>query len=104
MTIIYAGPVVDDTAMAARLRSVGDHAYTHAALVALVDAGVAREVAYRLVQQAARDGGTPLVTALRRRTAAEAPAIGPEALAGVGDLDAELRWMPVIFDRLKNRA
>jgi adenylosuccinate lyase len=101
MTTVLTGLEVHPERMAANLDASGGIVYSQPALLALVESGMAREDAYRIVQSAAHralagDGG------FRANLEAD-----PAAMAGIGDRmdaifdpEAFLRHVDLAFDRL----
>jgi adenylosuccinate lyase len=89
--------------MRANLDSTRGLVFSHRLLLALVERGLGRDEAYRLVQRYAmqaweneRDfrelvGADPLV----------AGRLGPEGLASAFDLEASIRHVDVVFERLR---
>src|SRR5256714_7712707 len=97
------GLVVHADRMRANLDASHGLVFSHRLLLALVDAGLGRDEAYRLVQghamQAWEDGRD-----FRELVAADpeiAGRLGRESLAGVFDLDASIRHVDVVFERLR---
>jgi len=98
---VLAGLRVDVAAMRRNLEAGGGVVHSQRVLLALTGAGLAREVAYRIVQEhalAALDGGGSFRAAL-----AEDPRVGavlaPEALAACFDAAVPLRRVDAIFAR-----
>jgi len=97
------GLVVHADRMRANLDASHGLVFSHRLLLALVDSGLGRDEAYRLVQRHAmqawedeRDfhalvGADPKITGR----------LGPEALASVFDLEASIRHVDVVFERLR---
>ena len=97
------GLVVHADRMRASLDATRGLVFSHRLLLALVDARLGRDEAYRLVQghamQAWEDerdfhelvGADPQI----------AGQLGPEALAGIFDLEASVRHVDVVFERLR---
>ena len=94
--------VVHPERMRRNLELTGGLVFSQTLLLALVDAGLERDVAYRLVQEASRaasEGGTDLAVAAR----ASAPivaALRPATLEQVFDLKHALRHVDAIFTRV----
>jgi adenylosuccinate lyase len=100
---LVAGLVVHADRMRANLDATHGLVFSHRLLLALVDARLGRDEAYRLVQghamQAWEDeqdfrelvGADPQI----------AGRLGPEALTGVFDLEASIRHVDVVFERLR---
>ncbi|MEJ7761454.1 MAG: adenylosuccinate lyase [Thermomicrobiales bacterium] len=88
--------------MARNVDLTGGLVYSQRVLLALVDAGMDRQVAYKSVQRhalAAWDGGTPFREALAA-DAAVCAAIDPATLGGLFDPTDQLREVDAIFRRL----
>ena len=84
--------------MRANLELTHGALFSQRALTALIESGMTRDEAYRLVQQAAQqawDSGTPF----RELLAAEAPDLDLDA---VFDTSAYLRHLPEVFERLES--
>jgi adenylosuccinate lyase len=101
MTEIVDGLVVDVERMRANLEATGGLIYSQQVMLALVDAGMDRQAAYKLVQRhalAAWDGGPPFVEALTgdREVAA---VIDPSSLARLFNPDEQLRHVEDLFER-----
>jgi len=99
-TGLVAGLVVDDARMAANLDATNGLVFSQPVLLALVETGLARDDAYRIVQKhamSAWDGSGHL-----RDLLAADPEIDldPETLARCFDLDRVMRSAQVVFDRL----
>jgi adenylosuccinate lyase len=84
--------------------------YSQRALTALVESGVGRDAAYRIVQETAQrawDEGTSFRALLIERINADAvPGVGDEKAAGIDwdgvfDPDAYLVHLPQVFERLQ---
>jgi adenylosuccinate lyase len=98
---VLAGLRVDVAAMRRNLDAGGGLVHSQRVLLALVEAGMARETAYRIVQEhalAALDRGVPFRAALEADPRV-AGAVGAEALATCFDLEAHLRGVDAIFAR-----
>src|SRR5256886_901419 len=77
--------------------------FSHRLLLALVDAGLGRDEAYRLVQRHATQAWEDELD-FHELVAADpeiAGRLGRESLAGVFDLDASIRHVDVVFERLR---
>jgi len=100
---LVGGLVVHADRMRANVDASHGLGFSHRLLLALVDSGLGRDEAYRLVQRDAmrawedeRD-----FRALVGADSEIAGRLGPEALAGVFDLDASIRHVDVVFERLR---
>jgi adenylosuccinate lyase len=97
------GLVVHADRMRANLDASHGLVFSHRLLLALVDGGLGRGEAYRLVQRHAMQAWEDerdfreLVAADPEITAR----LGPEALASVFDLEASIRHVDVVFERLR---
>ena len=94
--------VVYPDRMRANLESGGGVVYSQPVMLALVDAGMDRQEAYRLVQKyayAAWDGGTPLRAALESDPVASA-LLGAATLDRLFDPTTQLQHVDAVFDRL----
>lgn len=83
--------------MLANLEATHGALFSQRALTALVESGMARDDAYRVVQEAAQeafDTGTPF----RELIGKSAPELDLDA---VFDYDAYLEQLPVVFERLE---
>jgi adenylosuccinate lyase len=99
---LVTGLVVDAERMRANLDATGGLIYTSAVLLELVDAGLSREDAYSVVQQAAMEtwqSGTPFRETLRKHP--EAAAISDAKLDDVLRPDRYLANLVSVFDRLE---
>ena len=97
------GLVVHADRMRANLDATRGLVFSHRLLLALVDTGLGRDEAYRLVQRHAMQAWED-ERDFRELVAADqeiAGRLGPEALAGVFDLDASIRHVDVVFERLR---
>ena len=97
------GLVVHADRMRASLDATRGLVFSHRLLLALVDTGLGRDEAYRLVQRHAMQAWED-ERDFRELVAADpeiAGRLGPEALAGVFDLDASIRHVDVVFERLR---
>jgi adenylosuccinate lyase len=96
------GLVVDADRMRRTVDASHGLVFSHRLLLALVESGLAREDAYRLVQKHALRAWDEQRDF--RELAAADPKIGarlgPEALDGVFDLEAAVRHVDVVFERL----
>jgi adenylosuccinate lyase len=100
---IVDGLVVHADRMRANLDASHGLAFSHRLLLALVEAGVGRDEAYRAVQRHAmgawRDGRD-----FRELVGADeeiAGRLGPDELEAVFDLEASIRHVDVVFERLR---
>lgn len=101
LAAVLGGLRVDEAAMRRNLEAGGGLVHSQRVLLALVEAGMARETAYRLVQGhalAALEGGAPFRAALAADPRVTGP-LGPEALAACFDVEAHLRSVDAIFAR-----
>jgi adenylosuccinate lyase len=97
------GLVVYPDRMRRNLEASHNLFFSHRLLLALVDAGVARDDAYRLVQADAMrawDEDRDFVELVRADTAITAHVDGP-ALDDVFDLEATVRHVDTVFERLR---
>jgi adenylosuccinate lyase len=101
MTKLVDNLVVDTARMQANLDATRGLVFSQAVLLALVEHGMSRDDAYRIVQRnamAAWDQGTPLADLL----AADADCtLSPDARAACFSLDRFLHATGVVFDRLE---
>ena len=100
LTRLVDGLVVDADRMSENLESTRGLVYSQAVLLALIDAGLTRDEAYRIVQRNAMsawdEGGT-----LHERLAADpAVTLGDETLARCFSADRFLANTDTVFDRL----
>jgi adenylosuccinate lyase len=89
--------------MRANLDATHGLVFSHRLLLALVDAGLGRDEAYRLVQRRARQAWED-ERDFRELVEADpeiAGRLSPKAHAGVFDLDASIRHVDVVFERLR---
>ena len=96
-TSLAKGLVVHEDRMLANLEATHGALFSQRALTALVESGMARDDAYRVVQEAAQeafDTGTPF----RELIGKSAPDLDLDA---VFDYDAYLEQLPVVFERLE---
>jgi adenylosuccinate lyase len=94
------GLVVDAGRMGVNLDAAGGLVHSQAVLLALVETGMARDDAYRIVQRhaaAARQGGPGFEEAL---AADPEVCLDPGRLAGCFDPERSLRHADVVFERL----
>ena len=97
------GLVVHADRMRANLDASHGLVFSHRLLLALVDAGLGRDEAYRLVQRHAMQAWEDELD-FHELVAADpeiAGRLGRESLAGVFDLDASIRHVDVVFERLR---
>lgn len=102
MTEILGGLTVRAEQMRANLESTGGLIYSQRVLLALVDAGMDRQEAYKLVQRlalAAWDGGTPFREALSQTPEVRSRLSAAE-LAALFDPSDQLREIDRIFARV----
>ena len=96
-TSLAKGLVVHEDRMLANLEATHGALFSQRALTALVESGMARDEAYRVVQEAAQeafDTGTPF----RELIGKSAPELDLDA---VFDYDAYLEQLPAVFERLE---
>lgn len=101
MTRLIDGLVVDEERMRANLESTRGLVYSQAVLLALVEAGLERDTAYRIVQRHAAatwDEGADFHASLRADP--DVP-IDDERLAACFDPAAQVAGAAVVFDRLE---
>jgi adenylosuccinate lyase len=97
------GLVVHADRMRANLDASHGLVFSHRLLLALVDAGLGRDEAYRLVQRHAMHAWED-ERDFRKLVTADPEIAGrleAEALAGAFDLDASIRHVDVVFERLR---
>jgi adenylosuccinate lyase len=97
------GLVVHADRMRANLDATRGLVFSHRLLLALVDAGLGRDEAYRLVQRHALQAWED-ERDFRELVGADpeiARRLGPAGLAGVFDLEASIRHVDVVFERLR---
>ena len=102
MTELIAGLVVYPERMRANLERTGGLIYSQRVLLALVEAGMDRQIAYKLVQRlalAAWDGGTPFQSALAADSEV-ARRLEPAALAELFDPADQLTQVETVFRRV----
>ena len=97
---IVEGLVVYPERMRRNLESSHGLVFSHRLLLALVDAGLARDDAYRLVQRHAMRAWEEETRFRRARRAAIPRSRGRVDLEAVFDLDATVRHVDTVFDRL----
>jgi adenylosuccinate lyase len=100
---LVEGLVVHADRMRANLDATRGLVFSHRLLLALVESGLGRDEAYRLVQQHAMQAWEDEHD-FRELVAADpkiAGRLGAEALDGVFDLDASIRHVDVVFERLR---
>jgi len=98
---VLEGLRVNEARMRANLEAGGGLVHSQRVLLALVEAGLARDQAYALVQRhalAAADGGTPFWDALAADPVVR-ERLGPDLLAACFDLEYHLRSVDAIFAR-----
>ncbi len=103
-TGLAEGLTVDTGRMRANLELTGGLIYTSAVLLDLVSAGMAREDAYSLVQDAAMDTwdtGTPFRTTLREHAAKRGQQIDDRRLDDVCRPERYIERLGVVFERLQ---
>ena len=98
-TWIVEGLVVHPHRMRRNLDTSHGLAFSHRLLLALVDAGLARDEAYRLVQSHAMQAWED-EQSFRELVAADPAIAGPVDLDEVFNLDASVRHVDTVFDRL----
>jgi adenylosuccinate lyase len=99
-TWLMEGLVVDAARMRANLESSHGLVFSQRVLLALVESGLSRDDAYRLVQRNAMrawDEGLDLRELLEHDAELQLP---PETLDGAFDLDDALKHVDVLFERL----
>jgi adenylosuccinate lyase len=99
-TWLIEGLVVDAARMRANLESSHGLVFSQRVLLALVESGLSRDEAYRLVQRNAMrawDEGLDLRELLEHDSELQLP---PETLDSAFDLDDALKHVDVLFDRL----
>ncbi len=99
---LIEGLLIDPDRMGANLRRSGGVYFSQRLLLALVDSGLGRDDAYRIVQRLAgeaweEDGDFPALATADPEVTARLDA---EALAAVFDLDAYTRHVDLVFERL----
>jgi len=102
---LLAGLVVDEARMRANLYSSHGLVFSQAVLLALVQAGLTRDDAYRIVQQAAMqawDDQTDFRTLLENDPSVAA--LGETTLHAAFDLDRSLRNVGAVFEALEDLA
>jgi adenylosuccinate lyase len=98
---VLEGLRVDEARMLANLEAGGGLVHSQAVLLTLIEAGLARDEAYGLVQRhalAAADGGTPFRAALEADPVVRAK-LAPAKLAACFELARHLRSVDAIFAR-----
>jgi adenylosuccinate lyase len=98
---VLEGLRVNEARMRANLEAGGGLVHSQRVLLALVEAGLARDQAYALVQRhalAAADGGAPFRDALAADPVVR-ERLGPDLLAACFDLEYHLRSVDAIFAR-----
>jgi adenylosuccinate lyase len=97
------GLVVHADRMRANLDASHGLVFSHPLLLALVDGGLGRDEAYRLVQRHAMQAWEDErdFRELVARDPEITARLGPEALAAVFDLEASIRHVDVVFERLR---
>jgi adenylosuccinate lyase len=106
-TGLIEGLTVDAARMCANLDSTGGLIYTSAVLLELVRAGMSREDAYTLVQQAAMetwDTGTPFRVTLRECAKAHSQSIDEARLDEACRPERYIERLAGVFDRLERLA
>ncbi|HEY1917148.1 MAG TPA: adenylosuccinate lyase [Streptosporangiaceae bacterium] len=104
---LVEGLTVDAARMRANLDATGGLIYTSAVLLELVNSGLSREDAYKLVQDAAMDTwdtGTPFRTTLRDRAATQGHRLDEERLDDVCRPERYTERLTGVFDRLEQLA
>ena len=103
-TGLIEGLVVDEARMRANLDATGGLMYTSAVLLELVSAGLSREDAYALVQEAAMetwDTGTPFRDTLRARATARNQRLDEQRLDDVCRPEHYIERLGEVFKRLE---
>jgi adenylosuccinate lyase len=103
-TGLIEGLVVDAARMRANLDATGGLMYTSAVLLELVSAGLSREDAYTLVQEAAMqtwDTGTPFRATLRTRATARGQRLDEQRLDDVCSPEHYIGRLGEVFKRLE---
>jgi adenylosuccinate lyase len=103
MTWVLDGLVVFPARMAEHVMALGGIAFSQSVLLALVDAGLARDEAYRIVQRAAAAAWDEDAS-FRERVSADPEvrvALGADALTELFDPQRFLRNLGGVFDRLE---
>jgi adenylosuccinate lyase len=106
-TALVAGLTVDTGRMRANLDAAGGLIYTSAVLLELIDSGLSREDAYKLVQDAAMDTwdtGTPFRATLRERATTHGYQLDEERLDDVCRPERYTARLTSVFDRLERLA
>ncbi len=101
LAYVLEGLRVNESRMLANLESGGGLVHSQTVLLALTDAGLARDEAYRVVQRhalAAADGGTPFREALAADPVVREK-LPPDRLAACFELSRHLRSVDAIFAR-----
>jgi len=101
LAFVLEGLRVNEARMLANLESGGGLVHSQAVLLALTEAGLARDEAYRVVQRhalAAADGGAPFRGALEADPVVRAR-LAPEKLAACFELARHLRNVDALFAR-----
>lgn len=101
---VVDGLVVDAERMRANLESTGGLVYTSAVLLELVEAGMSREDAYRIVQDAAMrtwESGTPFRQTLTQRAADDGIAMDEARLDEVCRPERYVERLGGVFERLE---
>jgi adenylosuccinate lyase len=101
LTEVLRGLRVHEVRMLANLEAGGGLVHSQRVLLALTEAGLARDAAYAIVQRhalAAADGGTPFRDALAADPEVT-KRLGPQQLAACFDLARHLRSVDAIFAR-----
>ena len=103
MTWVMDGLIVFPERMAQHVRSLGGIAFSQSVLLALVDAGLARDEAYRIVQRAAAaawDEGASFENAITTDPDVQ-KALDPPALEALFDPQRFLRNLGGVFEKLE---
>ena len=100
MTRLIENLVVDTDRMLANLETTKGLVYSQAVLLALIDSGLTRDEAYRLVQQNAMMTWDGEGTLLENLLADSDVLLDEQTLAACFDPRQALRETPVVFDRL----
>jgi len=99
---IVEGLVVHGNRMRRNLDTSHGLHFSHRLLLALVDAGLGRDEAYRLVQDSAMTAWEEEkdFRTLVEENGAITSKLDPDALAGVFDLEATVKHVDLVFERL----
>jgi adenylosuccinate lyase len=101
MTRLVDGLVVDEERMMANLESTGGLVYSQAVLLALVETGLSRDAAYRIVQRAALAAWDTKTTLREHLESDDECTLEADALDECLSPERFLRNASVVFDRLE---